>query len=209
LTAISSTSRDPLALDDLVQQNQKVARAIEDAWSVSGIPTLREYWRDQMDRRRTLLLTLRRAGRRPARVPCWARPRPLRASLRGSRARPVVPATTRQTAAELQPRKGLERFGTGVPGLDDVLLGGFFRGGVNLILGAPGSGKTILAGQIAFHHARGGGQVVYLTVLTEPHGRMVEHLRSMHFFEESLIPGSLYFVSGYRDLEKEGLPERS
>jgi circadian clock protein KaiC len=99
----------------------------------------------------------------------------------------------------------IQRFGTGVPGLDDVLLGGFFRGGANLIVGPPGIGKTILGAQIAFHHARTGGRAIYLTVLTEPHDRLIEHLRSMRFFEERLVPDSLYFVSGYRELEKDGL----
>jgi circadian clock protein KaiC len=107
--------------------------------------------------------------------------------------------------AERQPTR-LERFETGVPGLDDVLLGGFFRGGVNLVLGPPGSGKTVLAGQVAFHHARAGRRAVYLTVLTEPHGRMIEHLRTLRFFDEALIPDALYFVSGYRELEQDGLP---
>jgi circadian clock protein KaiC len=100
----------------------------------------------------------------------------------------------------------IHRFETGVPGLDDVLLGGFFRGGANLILGPPGIGKTILGAQIAFHHARTGGRAVYLTVLTEPHDRLIDHLRSLRFFEERLIPDSLYFVNGYRELERGGLP---
>src|SRR5512142_3065545 len=103
-------------------------------------------------------------------------------------------------AADERSTSGLQRFQSGVPGLDEVLLGGFFRGGVNLVVGPPGSGKTIIAGQIAFHHASAGNRVVYLTVLTEPHGRMMEHLRTMRFFEERLVPDSLYFVSGYREL---------
>jgi circadian clock protein KaiC len=76
---------------------------------------------------------------------------------------------------------------------------------VNLVVGPPGAGKTVLAAQIAFHHAAAGGRVVFLTLLTEPHGRMVEHLRSMAFFDEAAVGEAVYFVSGYRELEKDGL----
>jgi circadian clock protein KaiC len=54
------------------------------------------------------------------------------------------------------PEGRIKRFETGVPGLDDVVLGGFFRGGANLVVGPPGIGKTILGAQIAFHHAEDG-----------------------------------------------------
>jgi circadian clock protein KaiC len=100
----------------------------------------------------------------------------------------------------------IARVGTGVPGLDEVLCGGLLRGGVNLVVGPPGAGKTVLAAQIAFRHAASGGRVVFVTILTEPHGRMVEHLRGMDFFEERAVGDTVYFVSGYRELEKTGLP---
>ena len=41
----------------------------------------------------------------------------------------------------------LERFDTGVPNLDLVLGGGLLRGTVVMVIGPPGSGKTILAQQ--------------------------------------------------------------
>jgi circadian clock protein KaiC len=100
----------------------------------------------------------------------------------------------------------IPRIETGVPGLDAVLCGGLFRGGVNLVVGPAGAGKTVLGAQIAFHHAAAGGRIVFLTVLTEPHGRMVDHLRGMAFFDESAVGDAVYFVSGYRELEKDGLP---
>jgi len=100
----------------------------------------------------------------------------------------------------------IARVGTGVPGLDEVLCGGLLRGGVNLVVGPPGAGKTVLAAQIAFKHAASGGRVVFVTILTEPHGRMVEHLRGMDFFEERAVGDAVYFVSAYRELEKTGLP---
>ena len=50
----------------------------------------------------------------------------------------------------------IERLATGVPGLDTVLRGGFLRGGLYIIQGAPGAGKTILGNQICFHHVKNG-----------------------------------------------------
>ena len=41
-----------------------------------------------------------------------------------------------------------------MPGLDTILRGGFMRGGIYIVQGAPGAGKTILSNQICFHHVR-------------------------------------------------------
>jgi KaiC/GvpD/RAD55 family RecA-like ATPase len=46
-----------------------------------------------------------------------------------------------------------ERVKSGVPGLDDLLDGGFPRGRVILVMGEPGSGKTILASQFLVNGA--------------------------------------------------------
>jgi KaiC len=71
-----------------------------------------------------------------------------------------------------------------VPGLDTVLRGGFLRGGQ----GSPGTGKTILASQIIYTHAAQGRRALFVTVLGENHGRMMQHLRPMRFFDPSLVP---------------------
>src|SRR5262245_24338810 len=52
----------------------------------------------------------------------------------------------------------------GVPGLDDVLAGGFTRGRVFLIEGVPGSGKTTLALQFLIEGVKRGEQVLYVTL---------------------------------------------
>jgi circadian clock protein KaiC len=45
---------------------------------------------------------------------------------------------------------------TGVAGLDNVLLGGFLRGGFYLLQGDPGSGKTTIALQFVRSRLRAG-----------------------------------------------------
>jgi circadian clock protein KaiC len=99
----------------------------------------------------------------------------------------------------------LERLPTDIPGLDTLLHGGVWRGSVYLVQGPPGSGKTILANQLAFNHARRGGRVVYLTMLAESHGRLVQYIRDMRFFEASLMPDGVSYASAFSVLDSENL----
>lgn len=99
----------------------------------------------------------------------------------------------------------LTRVPTGVPGLDEVLRGGLFAGGVYIVRGTPGAGKTILANQMCVHHAQGGGRALFVTLLAESHARMMQHMERLDFYDESLVPSQLYYVSGFRTLEEEGL----
>lgn len=55
---------------------------------------------------------------------------------------------------------------TGVPGLDNVLRGGFLRGGFYLVQGDPGSGKTTVALQFLIERRRAGERCLYVS-LTE------------------------------------------
>ena len=97
------------------------------------------------------------------------------------------------------------RVETGVPGLDTILAGGLFGGGVYIIEGNPGSGKTTLGNQICCHRAGRGESTVYITLLAEAHTRMIAHLRAMTFFRPELIPSSIYYISAFKVLEQTGL----
>jgi circadian clock protein KaiC len=103
-------------------------------------------------------------------------------------------------------RPMLQRMPTGVSGLDTVLRGGLLRGGIFIVQGSPGAGKTILGNQICFHHVAKGGRALYVTLLAENHARMLLHIGQLGFFEEAIIPDRLYYISAFRVLEQEGLP---
>ncbi len=99
----------------------------------------------------------------------------------------------------------LVRGASHIPGLDTILCGGLFQGGVYLVVGAPGTGKTILGSQLAFNHARTGASAIFLTVLTETHTRLLAHLHSLAFFEPALVGNALNYFSGHSVLAKEGM----
>jgi circadian clock protein KaiC len=99
----------------------------------------------------------------------------------------------------------VQRLSTGVPGLDQVFEGGLLVGGVYIVSGPPGSGKTILANQMCCHHAREGRRAVYFTLLSESPAGMFSHLARMNFFAPEMIGDALVYFSGYKVLEEEGL----
>ncbi len=99
----------------------------------------------------------------------------------------------------------LERVPTGIPGLDTILRGGLPRGGIYLVEGHAGTGKTILASQLAFARLAAGARAVYVTLLTESHSRLLAQLRTLAFFDPAAVGDALYFLSAAGTLEDAGL----
>lgn len=97
------------------------------------------------------------------------------------------------------------RVPTGIEGLDELLNGGYLQGGVWLLLGPPGVGKTILANQIGFNCIKTGGNAVYFTLLAESQQRLFSHLKSLDFFDEAAIARSFNYFGAYSVLAKEGV----
>lgn len=96
------------------------------------------------------------------------------------------------------------RLPSDIDGLDTILRGGFMVGGLYILQGPPGTGKTIFGNQISFNYAANGGKALYIT-LAESHARMLLHLQNMAFFDASLMPKGVYYVSAFRELEEHGL----
>ena len=101
--------------------------------------------------------------------------------------------------------KPLVRFPSGVPGLDTLLGGGFLTGGLYIIQGQPGVGKTTFANQVCFRHVAGGGRALYVTLLAEYHARMFQHLGSMSFFDPARVSDGITYLNGLDALHSEGL----
>jgi hypothetical protein len=56
-----------------------------------------------------------------------------------------------------------------------------------VVVGAPGTGKTVLAQQICFANASPERPAVYYTTLPEPHDKLVRYLEPFRFFNRSLL----------------------
>ncbi|MFC4069945.1 RAD55 family ATPase [Actinoplanes subglobosus] len=97
----------------------------------------------------------------------------------------------------------MTRLTSGQTDLDLILGGGFEPGSTVVVAGPPGSGKTILAQQICFAVASAEHKAVYYTTWSEPHSKLVKHLREFTFFvPEHLGPRVEYVHLG--DLLREG-----
>jgi len=103
---------------------------------------------------------------------------------------------------DIQP---LARVPTGIAGLDTILRGGLLQGGLYLVVGAPGSGKTVLANQVCFNRVAAGGRAAYVTLLAEAHSRMLAYLRPLAFFDPAPIGTELVYLSAYSALPEGGL----
>ena len=71
---------------------------------------------------------------------------------------------------------------SGNPRLDAILGGGFPAHGINLVVGPPSSGKTVLAQQYVFHNYPD-RPAVYLTTVSEPLEKVLRYGQTMAFFD--------------------------
>src|SRR5690348_9588832 len=100
---------------------------------------------------------------------------------------------------------GLQRYPSGIAGLDRILSGGFFIGSLYLVMGPPGAGKTILGNPRCFHHIATGGRAIYLSLLAETSSRLLAMLEPFTFYTPDPVGDALTYFSGYAMLEREGL----
>jgi circadian clock protein KaiC len=94
---------------------------------------------------------------------------------------------------------------TGIAGLDVLLGGGIPMGSLLLVVGAPGTGKTLLTQQLCFNlAARGDGRALYFSTLSEPHGKLVRQLEPLSFYQPALL-GQQVTLLALQDFIKQGL----
>ena len=89
----------------------------------------------------------------------------------------------------------IHKLPTGVPGLDEIVGGGLPEFSFNIIAGAPGSGKTTLAHQIAFANTTPERPALYFTVLGEPAIKMLRYQQQYTFFDAAKVPKAVRFIN--------------
>lgn len=80
-----------------------------------------------------------------------------------------------------------ERVTTGSAEIDAILGGGFPVNSINIIMGQPGSGKTVFAEHLAFHNADDARPILYLTTFSEPVAKVLKYLQRFTFFNEAHV----------------------
>lgn len=84
---------------------------------------------------------------------------------------------------------------SGIPGLDDILGGGFIRPSTVMIAGVAGSGKTTLTMQSIFNAAKENETSMYVTALSEPIAMVNSYMSMFSFYDISLLgKGILKYV---------------
>ncbi len=100
-----------------------------------------------------------------------------------------------------------DRLASGSVRLDAILDGGLLLHGINLIMGRPGSGKTILAQQYLFHNATAERPALYLSTVSEPLEKMLRYGQSLSFFDKSAVGTSVIYEDLGQSLNRAGLSE--
>jgi len=80
-----------------------------------------------------------------------------------------------------------DRLSTGNQRLDGIMDGGLLKNGINLIVGVPGSGKTILSQQFMFANATRQHPALYLSTLSEPPDKILRYGEGFKFFDQAAL----------------------
>lgn len=99
------------------------------------------------------------------------------------------------------------KLSAGHPAIDLVLGGGIPRDSLYVLTGPPGAGKTILAQQISFTAAKAGLRAIYFTNVSEPHSKIVEHIRSFAFYEPDQIGERIQIYNVTSQVRNKGFKE--
>jgi circadian clock protein KaiC len=92
------------------------------------------------------------------------------------------------------PTKMLPRAPTGITGLDEMIGGGLPQGRTTVLVGGPGSGKTVLALQFLVNGARHRGEAGIFVAFEEHPGRLIANAAGFGWKLQELQRQKLFFL---------------
>jgi circadian clock protein KaiC len=98
-----------------------------------------------------------------------------------------------------------DRLLSGHAQLDRVLGGGLPANAISLLMGLPGTGKTIIAQQYAFQNGSPERPAVYFSTVSEPLEKIVRFGQSLDFFDRSAVGKSVCYEDLGASVSREGL----
>jgi circadian clock protein KaiC len=96
------------------------------------------------------------------------------------------------------------RIATGNRELDRILGGGFPAQSLNIVMGHPGTGKTVFVEQLLFHNARDDRPALFLTTLSEPLAKVVTYLQRFGFYDPNAMGSAVVYDDVGADLAETG-----
>jgi circadian clock protein KaiC len=96
---------------------------------------------------------------------------------------------------------------SGIRGLDSILSGGFSQGRVILVLGEPGTGKTIFISQFLYWGSTQGNENSMFIGMNEPKSRFISEMRGVSMDFESLEKSGKFSYVDATELRR--IPEQA
>jgi circadian clock protein KaiC len=99
----------------------------------------------------------------------------------------------------------IARLASGIIRLDRILAGGLAENSINLIVGVPGSGKTILAQRYAFENGTVERPALYISTVSEPLDKIVRFGQTLSFFDVAAVGQRVFYEDVGSELANGGL----
>ena len=102
-----------------------------------------------------------------------------------------------------------DRLPSGSDRLDAILGGGLPLHGITLLIGRPGTGKTILAQQYLFRNASDDQPAMYLSTVSEPLEKILRYGQSLEYFDASALGSRVIYEDLGQTRNVPPIPARS